>query len=162
MPIYEFYCKRCNTIYNFFTPKVNTNKIPSCPKCKRTRLVRQISLFSTLSAADKTDEDNPLAGLDAEKVEKELAKAAAAAENMNGEDPRAAAQLMRKFSESTGMKMGDVFYEALRRIEKGEDPEKVEEEMGDALMQEAPLAGKLPGKSKAKQKPNVDEKLYEL
>ncbi len=162
MPIYEFYCKRCDTIYNFFSPTANTDKIPLCPKCKRTRLIRQMSLFATLSAADKADDGNPLDGLDAGKVERELNKAAATAENMGDEDPRAAAQLMRKFSESTGMKMGDGFYEALRRVEKGEDPEKVEEEMGDFLMQEAPLAGKPAGKSKVKRRPNIDEKLYEL
>ena len=34
MPIYEFYCRKCNTIYNFFSRSVNTEKIPFCPKCK--------------------------------------------------------------------------------------------------------------------------------
>lgn len=162
MPIYEFYCKRCNAIYNFFSTTANTNKIPLCPKCKRTRLIRQMSLFSTPSATEKADDGNPLDGLDAGKMEKELAKAAAAAEKMGEEDPRAAAQLMRKFSEATGMTVGDGFYEALRRIEKGEDPEKVEAEMGDALTQQGPFVDKRVVKKAAQKKPNIDEKLYEL
>jgi len=24
MPIYEFYCRKCNTLYNFFSRSVNT------------------------------------------------------------------------------------------------------------------------------------------
>ena len=96
------------------------------------------------------------------RVEKELAKIAADAEKIGDDNPRAAAQLMRKFSESTGMKMGDGFYEALRRIEKGEDPEKVEADMGDTLMQEEPFTDKQTGKKVAKNKPKVDEKLYDL
>ena len=31
MPIYEFYCAKCNTIYNFFSRTANTDKIPTCP-----------------------------------------------------------------------------------------------------------------------------------
>ncbi|MDP3283707.1 MAG: zinc ribbon domain-containing protein, partial [Desulfobacterales bacterium] len=38
MPIYEFYCQDCNTIYNFFSKSVNTKKSPNCPMCKTSRL----------------------------------------------------------------------------------------------------------------------------
>ncbi len=34
MPIYEFYCEQCHTIYNFFSRKINLEKIPDCPKCR--------------------------------------------------------------------------------------------------------------------------------
>jgi len=162
MPIYEFYCKQCNTIYNFFSRTVNTRKVPLCPRCGNIRLARQMSVFSTLSSGEKTEEVNPLGGLDEKKVERELAKITAEAQKMGDEDPRAAAQLMRKFSDAAGMKMGEGFYEALRRIERGEDPEKVEAEMGDDLMREGPLADKKNAKSLIKSKPDVDETLYEL
>jgi hypothetical protein len=69
---------------------------------------------------------------------------------------------MRKFTEITGMKMGDKFQEALQRIERGEEPEKVEAEIGDALMQEEPFVDKQTIKITVKGKLNVDETLYEL
>ena len=33
MPIYEFYCPDCNTIFNFFCRRIVTDKKPACPKC---------------------------------------------------------------------------------------------------------------------------------
>lgn len=162
MPIYEFYCKRCNTIYNFFSKAVNTKKFPLCPKCKKVKLVRQMSVFAALSGSEKSEEKHPLDGLDEKKVEKELAKITAEAEKIKDDDPRAAAQLMRKFTDQTGVKMGDGFYEALRRIEQGEDPDKVELEMADALMGEGAVNEKLSGKKKSEKKPNIDETLYDL
>ncbi|MGD2029649.1 MAG: zinc ribbon domain-containing protein, partial [Desulfobacterales bacterium] len=41
MPIYEFYCRDCNTIFNFFSKTINTTKKPKCPKCKTKTLTRQ-------------------------------------------------------------------------------------------------------------------------
>jgi putative FmdB family regulatory protein len=162
MPIYEFYCKRCNTIYNFLSKTANTSKIPLCPTCKKEKLIRQMSVFAALSGGEKPEEKHPLDGLDEKKVEKELAKIAAEAEKIKDDDPRAAAQLMRRFTDKTGIKMGDNFYEALRRIEKGEDPDKVELEMADDLMSEDPVDEKLSGKKKSGHKPNIDETLYDL
>jgi putative FmdB family regulatory protein len=162
MPIYEFYCAKCHTIYNFFSKSVNTSKVPACPKCPNAKLIRQMSVFATKSGGEKTEGDHPFAGLDEKKVEKELASIAATAEKVKDDDPRAAAQLMRKFTEITGMKMGENFQDALQRIEKGEEPEKVEAEMGDALMQEDPFVDKQSIKTTAKGRPNVDETLYEL
>lgn len=162
MPIYEFYCAKCHTIYNFFSKSVNISKVPVCPKCRNAKLIRQMSVFATKSGGEKTKDDHPFAGLDEKKVEKEIACIAAAAEKVKDDDPRAAAQLMRKFTEITGMKMGENFQDALQRIEKGEEPEKVEAEMGDALMQEDPFVDKQSIKTTAKGRPNVDETLYEL
>jgi putative FmdB family regulatory protein len=162
MPIYEFYCAKCHTLYNFFSKVVNTSKIPVCPKCPKAKLIRQMSVFATKSGGEKQEDDHPFAGLDEKKAAKEIARIAAAAEKVTNDDPRKAAQLMRKFAEITGMKMGGNFQDALQRIEKGEEPEKVEAEMGDALMQEDPFGDKQSIKTTAKGKPNVDETLYEL
>ena len=30
MPIYEFFCPDCNTVFSFYSPTVNTRKIPLC------------------------------------------------------------------------------------------------------------------------------------
>jgi putative FmdB family regulatory protein len=162
MPIYEFYCARCNTIYNFFSQAVNTSKIPVCPKCKNVRLTRQMSVFAKISGGEKAEDDHPFAGMDEKKMEKELVKFASLAEKVKDDDPRTAAQLMRKFTEMTGMKLGDNFQEALQRIESGEDPEKIEDEMGDILTQEGALSEKQAMKTAAKSKPKIDDTLYEL
>lgn len=163
MPIYEFYCRKCNTIYNFFAKSVNTDKIPKCPKCKRTSLTRQMSVFATITGGGREDvENDPLTGMDESKMEKAMMQFAAEAEKMGEDDPRAAADLMRKFSDVTGMRLGDGFQEALRRLEAGEDPDKIDEEMGDLLAEENPFGEKKTAKTRARQKPRRDETFYDL
>jgi putative FmdB family regulatory protein len=163
MPIYEFYCKKCNTIYNFFSKSVNTSKVPDCPKCKTVALERQMSLFAAITGSGKKeDAEDPLRGIDESKMEKAMMQLAAEAEKMKEDDPRAAAKLMRKLSETTGMKLGDGFQEALQRLEAGEDPDKIDEEMGDILSAEDPFGEKKGGKKPARRKPRKDETLYDL
>lgn len=161
MPIYEFYCKNCNTIYKFFSRTVNTEKIPYCPNCKTEKLKRQISLFAISSG--KKEEESDMPQIDESKMEKAMGMLAQEAGKLDEEDPRQAAQLMRKLSESTGIKMGPGMEEALHRLEQGEDPEKIEEELGDLLEEEEPFI--LESKTKSgvkKQKPRIDDKLYDL
>ena len=164
MPIYEFYCKDCNTIFNFFSRTVNTKKRPSCPKCKTRRLEKQISLVAFTGKAKETDglDDLPF---DEGKMEQAMQMLASEADKMNEDDPKQAANLMRKLSDMTGLKLGDGMDEALRRMEKGDDPEQVEAEMGDLLEGEEPFS--LPEKkaksTKTKLKePLRDETLYDL
>jgi hypothetical protein len=85
------------------------------------------------------------------------------AENLNEDDPRQAAHLTRKLFDITGLDLGSRMEEALRRMEAGEDPEKIEEEIGDVLKEED-LFNKSPKTSKkAKKKPPArDETLYYL
>lgn len=162
MPIYEFYCSRCHTIYNFFSRTANTGKIPLCPRCPDIPLQRQMSVFATVSGAKESDAVNPFPALDEKKMEKELVKLAATAEKMGDNDPRAAAELMRKFSAMTGMKMGAGFTEALKRMENGEDPEKIEAEMGELLAAEDSFTMQQSGKKPARGKARIDETLYDL
>jgi len=164
MPIYEFYCEDCNTIFNFFSKTVNTTKKPKCPKCKVKKLTRQISL---VSITGKAKEDGGLDDLpfDESKMERAMQMLAGEADKINEDDPKQAANLMRKLSDMTGLRLGEGMDEALRRMEKGEDPEQVEAEMGDILEDEDPFS--LPGKksksSKTKRiEPLRDETLYDL
>jgi putative FmdB family regulatory protein len=162
MPIYEFYCSECHTIYNFFSKSINTDKQPACPKCKKPKLERQVSLFAAL---DGNREDSGMEdGLpfDESKMENAMAALASEAENINEDDPRAAAQLMRKMSDMTGMKFNDSMEQAIARMEAGEDPEQIEKEMGDLLDgDEMPFV--LGGKGGPKKRPpRRDETLYDL
>jgi putative FmdB family regulatory protein len=162
MPIYEFYCKDCHTVFNFFSKTINTKKIPVCPRCKKIKLTRQVSMFAVTGRASETgDNDLPV---DESKMEKAMEMMAREAENINEDDPRQAAKLMRKLTEMTGVELGGGMQEAIRRMENGEDPEAIEAEMGD-LMDEDPfiLPGKKGGKSGSKQHPpRKDDTLYDL
>jgi hypothetical protein len=51
---------------------------------------------------------------------------------------------MRKLFSATGMPIAGGMEEALKRMESGEDPEKIEEEMGDVFEQD-PFGGLLGG-----------------
>lgn len=164
MPIYEFYCKYCNTLFNFFSKTVNTRKKPKCPKCKTKILERQISLVAFTGRA-KEDSDMDDLPFDGNQMERAMQMLASEADKINEDDPKQAANLMRKLSDMTGIKLGDGMDEALRRMEKGEDPEQVEAELGDILENEDPFS--LPEKKGTHLKtkhtePLRDETLYDL
>lgn len=162
MPIYEFYCKKCNTIYNFFSRSVNTDKIPSCPTCKTIKLKRQLSIFSTISGKTKEAEDD-MPPMDESKMEKAMEMMMREADKIDDDDPRQAATLMRKLSEASGLNLSSGMEEALSRLERGEDPDKIEEEMGDILEGEDPFVLVKKGtKTTVRSRPQVDETLYEL
>jgi hypothetical protein len=87
-------------------------------------------------------------------------------DNLNEEDPKQAAHLMRKLFGAMGMPMNTGMEEALRRMEAGEDPDKIEDEMGD-VFEEDPFAGGEPGKGLRGLKrrllpPTVDDGLYAM
>lgn len=103
--------------------------------------------------------------IDESKMEQAMNMLAREAEGMDEEDPRQAANLMRKLSDMTGLKLGPGMDEALQRMEKGEDPEQLEAEMGDLLENEDPFI--LPEKKggfpqKKTREPFKDETLYDL
>ncbi len=46
MPIYEFYCANCHTVYSFLSKTIDTAKRPDCPRCGRPKLDRRMSRFA--------------------------------------------------------------------------------------------------------------------
>jgi putative FmdB family regulatory protein len=138
MPVYEFLCVDCNKIYSFHSFKVATDKIPECPKCNNADLRRVPSSFG-VATAPKTSAgkgDDAGAGLDDPRMEQEMMRFAAELEGMDENDPRAMAAAVRKMTEIAGEPVTPAMEEMIRRLEAGEDPEKVEEELGDALEEE--------------------------
>jgi putative FmdB family regulatory protein len=163
MPIYEFSCKSCNTIFSFFSKTVNTKKEPSCPRCKGS-LNRQVSMFA---CPDNSKEEHSMDNfpVDERKLEQAINKLASEANSMDGENTAQAADLMKKFSNMTGIKLGDGMQEALNRMESGEDPDKIEAEMGNVLENEDPflLPGTIKSKTEVRKKAlKRDETLYDL
>ena len=162
MPIYELYCRKCHMIFNFFSTSVNTQKRPMCPKCQKVKLDRRMSVFS-VSKNRGEEEDMQLPDVDESKMEAAMNVLAKEAEHMDEDDPKQAANLMRKLTDMTGLDLGPGMEEALNRMEAGEDPEKIEAEMGDILEGEDPFDLKKKSmKTEKYQPPEVDEKLYDL
>ncbi|MBM9513561.1 FmdB family zinc ribbon protein [Desulfogranum marinum] len=164
MPIYEFYCDQCNTVFNFFSQRVNTEKRPDCPKCGKVELEKMMSTFATIGKAKEDDGSDPLAGMDESKMEQAFEGLMRDAEGMNEDDPRQMANLMRRFSEKTGLSLGEQMEEAIARMEAGEDPEQIEQEIGDLMdSDDAFSLEAMKKKVKKGPKPPVyDDKLYEL
>lgn len=163
MPIYEFYCSACNTIYNFFSRSVNTETIPFCPRCKSVKLERRMSLFSTMSSGKGESDEEGMPPIDDGRMEKAMEMLAGEADRIDEDDPRQAVSMMRKLSEAAGLNLSSGMEEALSRMERGEDPEKIEEEMGDILENEDPFSPESRGgKGKRRSRPSVDETLYDL
>jgi len=149
-------------IFNFFSSGVNTEKRPLCPKCKKIKLDRQMSPFATPRNRGE-EEDMPMPDMDESKMEQAMNLLAKEADHVDENDPRQAANLMRKLTDMTGLNLGAGMEEALRRMEAGEDPEQIEAEMGDLLEGEEPFSLKeKTARALKRRPPKVDEELYYL
>jgi len=85
---------------------------------------------------------------------------------INEDDPRQAALLMRKLTDTAGINMGKAMEEALNRLEKGEDPDTIEAEMGDVFAGEEhfTVAARTDSgpRTSSQPQPRIDETLYDL
>ena len=68
----------------------------------------------------------PYPDLDESKMESAMNWRAKEAEHIDEDDPRQAANLMRKLTDMTGLNLGPGMEEALAKMESGEDPDKIE------------------------------------
>ena len=146
MPIYEFYCADCHTVFSFLSKTINTTKRPDCPRCARPKLDRRMSRFAVSKrrsepSSQEHDPGDLPPGFDEAKMERAMETLAQEAEGANEDDPRQMARMMRKLYDTTGLPLGPGMEEAMRRMEAGEDPDKIDEELGDALDQEDPFGG---------------------
>ncbi|HMA64258.1 MAG TPA: zinc ribbon domain-containing protein [Chitinispirillaceae bacterium] len=166
MPMYEFLCSNCNVIFTFFSRSINTSSTPLCPKCHNDTLSRMVSQFAYTGKAKGSDEsagDDPMSSLnlDESKMEHAMEALASEAESINEDDPRQAANLMRKLTSMTGLKLGDKMEEALSKMEAGADPDEIEQQMGDIDENDLFKAGGSKGTGH-KKRPSRDEKIYDM
>lgn len=176
MPIYEFFCRDCHRIYQFFSSRIDTEASPACPRCGREDLPRKPATFSTLrhrsAEGEEGDEFLP-EGLDEARMEAALEsamsemEASGAMDDEAAEDPRHMATLMRRFTEAAGLQPGGRMEEMLARMEAGEDPDQLEEEMGDELDDADDLSDlfrlkKALGRAGRARRPETDPELYFL
>ena len=166
MPVYEFYCGDCHTIFSFFSRRVDTTTRPKCPRCGRKKLERKVSRFATLGKAGAASDAGDLPGdMDESKLESLMESMGRQAEGIDENNPRQVAAMMRQMHEATGMPLDGRAEEAIRRMEAGESPEKLEEELGDLFGEEGLDADMPTGKRRKKTRlaaPAVDTTLHDL
>ena len=142
MPIYEFACPKCRIIFNFLSQRINPKRKPACPRCGNKKMRKQMSRFAMSkglkepSAAPAGDDAGgpPMPDMDDPRVEKAMREMERDMEHLDENNPKHMAHMMRKMKDI--MPAGAMPKEldiAIKRLEAGEDPEKIEADMGDVL-----------------------------
>lgn len=168
MPIYEFYCPDNNKLYSFLARSLSMkDKQPHCPDGAGLRMERRVSRFAVIGKAKEDTSDDPFAGIDESKMDAFMAEMERDMGGLDEEnpDPRQLGQFMRKMTDIMGDKTPPELREMVRRLEAGEDPEKLEEQFGGMDEGEAgdAMFSQLVARVKAARKEPVrDPKLYEM
>ena len=141
MPIYEYACPKCRVIFNFLSKRLNPDRLPVCPKCGNKKMTKQMSRFAMSRGlkepAAKTEPQSgepPMPDFDDPRMERAMMEMERDMEHLDENNPKHMAHMMRKMKDL--MPAGTVPKEldvAIKRLEAGEDPEKIEEDMGDVL-----------------------------
>src|SRR5216684_4076882 len=141
MPIYEYACPNCRVIFNFLSKRITPDRSPTCPKCGNKKLSKQMSRFAMSRGlkepAAKTEgegEEGPMPDFEDPRVERAMMELERDMEHMDENNPKHMAHMMRKMKDI--MPPGAVPKEltvAIKRLEAGEDPDKIEEDIGDVL-----------------------------
>lgn len=135
MPIYEFFSPDTNRIYTFYARSLAQGKfVPRCPDDPKARMERLVSKFAVTGSHKEKAEISDEAGFDPrmESVMTEMEREMSSMSEDNP-DPRQLGRMMRKMTEAIGQKMPDLMRQMIERLEKGEDPEKLEAEYGSSL-----------------------------
>lgn len=132
MPIYEYYCPDNHKIYQFYAKTLAQGRIvPKCPDNPSFRMEKMLSTFAVTGGAAE-----PVAGPAGGEApgDPRLEAAMGAMEKefsqVDENDPRAMARMMRRMAELTGEKIDGEMEEVVRKLEEGADPEALEEKLG--------------------------------
>jgi putative FmdB family regulatory protein len=142
MPIYEFACPKCRRIFSFLSKRMTPDRLPVCPKCGNKKLSKQVSRFAMTkglkepAAGGEGPEEGgpPMPDFDDPRVARAMAEMERDMEHLDENNPRHMAHMVKKMKDL--MPPGMVPKEldtAIKRLEAGEDPEKIEADMGDLL-----------------------------
>lgn len=138
MPIYEFACDRCRKIYQFFFRSAAGSRKPSCPDCQRKGMRRLMSGFAVKKRTAGEGGADAEPDLDPVRMERAMAKLERQMEGLDENNPREMGRFMRHMMKETGMELDAEMETAIRRLEAGEDPDRIEEDMGDVLSDGGP------------------------
>lgn len=134
MPIYEFYCPDNNKIYQFLARTLSLrDKTPRCPENEAYKLEKRVSRFAFVKGLKEDAGDDPFAGVDESKMEALMAEMERDMGGMDeaNPDPKQLGHFMRRMTDLMGDKVPAEMREMIKRLESGEDPEKLESEFGD-------------------------------
>ncbi len=134
MPIYEFYSPKNNTVYQFLARTLAyRDRVPACPDHPDYPLEKRVSRFAVIGRAKEESADDPFGGIDDDKMEGLMAEMEGEMSGMDDDnpDPRQLGRFMRKMTDLMGDKTPPELREIVKRLESGEDPEKLESEFGD-------------------------------
>lgn len=125
MPIYEYRCQQCGRKQSIFWRSLSAVNETStkCERCGSKQLTRLMSKVRVVRAGSRNDNSDS-AGPSDDVMMDEMS-------NLDENDPRALGRFMRKMAAESGEDMGPEFDEVVSRLEKGEDPERIEKDMGD-------------------------------
>jgi putative FmdB family regulatory protein len=172
MPLYEFYCGPCHTVFTFRSARVDTATVPPCPACGKA-LKREVSRFAHIVAGESKEEPSDFSEADAhgarlEEAAGRLGRRLEALED-DSADPREAVRVMRELADAGGLRFNAEVREAMARIEAGEDPEEIDERFSEAFDAENPFeegeaSGAAAGRSWQRRfrEPARDPKWYDL
>lgn len=133
MPIYEFYSPDNNKLYQFLARSLAyQDKVPLCPDNAAFKMERRVSPFAVIGKAKEDTGDDPFAGIDDARMEGFMAEMERDMSGMDetNPDPRQLGRFMRKMTDLMGDKTPPELREMVKRLEAGEDPEKLEEQFG--------------------------------
>lgn len=133
MPIYEFYSPDTNKVYQFLARTLAyRDRLPRCPDGEGLRMERRVSRFAIIGNAKEQSDDDMFAGMDESKMESFMADMEKEMGGLSDDnpDPRQLGRLMRKMTSLLGDRTPEALNEVVRRLEAGEDPEKLEEQFG--------------------------------
>lgn len=142
MPIYEYRCPKCGRLASFLVRSITSHKPPACPHCGAAKMSRALSRFAAVSgrrrdAGSDTDAAagpaGDMPGMGPAAGAPDLAGMEQMLSGVDENDPRSMGRVMRKMAEQAGEPIEGEMEEVVRRLEAGEDPEKIGDRMGDAL-----------------------------
>lgn len=165
MPIYEYFCPENNRIYQFYAKTIaQAQSTPKCPDNPAFTMVKMMSGFAIGGALRKSARETPpdsssgarpeappgVGGMDAPgagdapggnlpddpRMQAAFAELEREMGALDENDPRAMGRMMRRMSEVTGEPFEDEMEEMVRKLEEGQDPDKLEAELGDMMGEE--------------------------
>lgn len=116
MPAYEYRCTDCRKKFEIFMTyaEYGTREI-SCPHCASSEVQRRIGRIRVA----RSDHDRMESMADPSRLG-----------NLD-EDPRSLGKMMREMRSELGENMGPEFDEVVSRLEKGQTPDQIEQELPD-------------------------------
>lgn len=139
MPIHEFYSPDTNKIYSFYAKTLAQGQLlPQCPDDPKARMRKLLSGFAIGGGTreepvEAAPAGGPPGGMDDSRMAAAMGAMESEFANVDENDPRAMARMMRRMSDLTGERFDETMEEAVRKLEEGADPDSLEDQLGDAF-----------------------------